>query len=332
MSRSKPTPWHLLRGGTIRRVERIDRGRVVVEVHDAPFAPRVVRLALSGVVASVTHHLVSDSDDDLDTTDVAEVARRRPLVGDVTAQGNHVHLDDGHRGWTQLVYEELTGDETLRSSVRDALEAWCAQWSGDGLPDAIVALVRAPRWSRADLAPLLEAWRVDRTSDLAVALEVVDRQLRDDATAPEPHVTVDERVRWARDACAAGGGVLSSSEIRALHASVAGLRGELPDPRIGRGLVRMLDLATDGWLVVDPASEVITDDGPTFADELLQHVAHHADRGTPDLLDRAASTLRSCPAMATRLRALAAQLRALGPEDRTLPDEVEVALHVRAAV
>jgi len=298
---SKTTPWRLLRGGTIRRVERLDRERFVVEVHDAPFAPRVVRLELSGVDVAVAHRLLGHADD-LDTTDVAEVARRRPLVGEVRALGEHgIAIDDGARGETRLAYERLTGDETLRSSVREALESWCAQWTGDGLPSVIVALVCAPSWSRADVGALLEAWRIDRTSDLAVAIEVVDGEVR--AWQGEPALAELHR--------------LSSSENSTLQACVAAMRGALPDPRLGRRLVRLAARATDV---------------PTVADELLQHLAHHADRGTPDLLDRAASTLRSCPAMAARLRALAAQLRALGPEDRTLPDEVEAALHVRAAV
>lgn len=168
---------------------------------------------------------------------------------------------------------------------------------------------------------LLDAWRKDKTSELADAIEVLcaDEALSAMEERMGDWATTDERPRiWEE-----------------LTAFVATLEARAPDPRVARALLRgIIGGPSDHWFRVDQVGHIAgpfpkTSDAPSFADRALALVERHADRGTRLLLEKIASVIAveaDCNGaeMVDRLRALATRLSS--------GDDVTLSLTTRDAI
>jgi hypothetical protein len=203
----------------------------------------------------------------------------------------------------------------------------------------LVHVAMRGEWTPELLGSLLEAWRSERTSELATTIEIIDdtpalrelvrvaRSSWDILLDETQDVPFKQRER-ANEACWAQ-----------LTRSVGELLDATPDPRIGRAMEGMLRGPSACWFRIDQVAHVIgrfeaPNDDPSFADHALALLAVHGDAGSPGRLRKRARSLRieadcNTAEMAERLDALAQQLEGRWPNDREMPDAVEQALRAR---
>jgi hypothetical protein len=170
---------------------------------------------------------------------------------------------------------------------------------------------------------LLGAWRVDRTSELADAIALLDElvlgePLRDTVRRALDSFDIAEEDRlpvWEK-----------------LTEYAATLLPLPPDPRIGRAIERMLLGPQEYMFRADQVAHHVvgrfpqTDSATSFADHAFALIERNADRGTAQRLEKLANVVYNdgdwdCNGVEVveRLRALAASL-AFGP-DTMLSDE-----------
>jgi hypothetical protein len=368
--------WCLLYSGVIEHVERAgDQATLTIHMDAVQLRGRLT-VQLEGVV-ELSHLRVSDQWDEPWVTDPNIIAARRPSVRSVCADDlpSAVRIEDpkgtlyieGHVSSFTLNERQQLSHQDLHDLAVTSVAQWQASWSGEGAHDAVASAVRAPRWTPDTVAALLTAWQIERTSELADALALVDQ-----ATRPSPPICLSPRAdqaaldAWCDTWAEAPGAALDDlaqcaaqtfdlwtstepAEDRAramksiwevLTQCVAALRGAAPDPRIGRALERMVRSPSDHWFRVDQVAHVAgplttSDTAPSFADHLLKLLAHHADRGAAARLTeeaRRVSIEADCNGaeMAACLRALSRELAERWPTDRRLCPDVEAALWVRA--
>lgn len=184
-------------------------------------------------------------------------------------------------------------------------------------------------WSADLLVPLLDAWRTERTSELADVIGVLGEAID---VEPCTILTLEDLAGWpaafdrAPSAALLALSTAATATFRLLEAEdpgprsprrgawldavhalnerwwrgftevVATLRDHPPDPRIGRALLAMLASPSDHWFRVDQVAHVAgpfdqVDDAPSFADVMVARVERDADAGTADALDASARHL-----------------------------------------
>jgi hypothetical protein len=249
----------------------------------------------------------------------------------IACAGLTLELDSG---------QPITLDE-LAAANAAYWQKWREHWSGESVHPLVHSAMRG-EWTAELLAALLEAWRSERTSDLATTIAIIDdtpalrelvraaRSTWDLLLDEKQDVPFEQReraneARWAQLTC-----------------SVGELVDAAPDPRIGRAMEGMLRGPSACWFRVDQVSHVIgrfeaPNDDPSFADHALALLAEHGDAGSPGRLRKRARSLRieadcNTAEMAERLDALAEQLAGRWPSDREMPDAVEQALRARCAL
>lgn len=185
-------------------------------------------------------------------------------------------------------------------------------------------------WSADLLGPLLDAWRAERTSELADVIGVLG-----DAIDAEPYTleTLEDLAGWTavfdrapsaalralpaaatatfhllaaddpgprsprRGAWLDARSALNARWWRGFTDIVGALREHPPDPRIGRALLAMLASPSDDWFRVDQVAHVAgpfepTDAAaPSFADVMLSRIERDADAGTADALEAGAAAV-----------------------------------------
>ncbi len=187
----------------------------------------------------------------------------------------------------------------------------------------------AARWDDALLRDLLDAWRVERTSDLADVIRVLGDALDGELVAI---VTLDDLAAWPAlferapsaalralstaandtfgllaDENPGSGSPLLGAWLDATSAlgarwwrgftdAIASLRDHPPDPRIGRALLDMLASPSDHWFRVDQVAHVAgpfetADTSPSFADVALARMERDADAGTSAALEEEADAV-----------------------------------------
>lgn len=245
--------------------------------------------------------------------------------------------------------------------LRDAVKAFWDEWRSLQEPRARHPLIEVAlsegAWSAAAMVPLLEAWRSERTSDLADAIEILGEATEGEALPLPAHP--EALASWQERFQSAPGTALSQLERcaiatfetlrgeepadrrglgawldaraavnadwwRALTTAVAGLRSAPPDPRIGRTMTRMLASPSDDWFVAEH-------DGESFAGHALSLMEAHADAGTPARLrlearDVAIEADCNGAEMVGELLRLADVVAEQHPRDRLLPGADERAL------
>jgi hypothetical protein len=259
-----------------------------------------------------------------------------------------------------------------RDTLRDAVRRYWTEWRATATLVDSHPLVRAAMdvpWTPALLVELVVAWREHRTSELSDTISIVDlairgarpAQFRGPADADRWIATwsdnvsgaleeLAERASWTHVATIERelGGTPTGDQIRVVTGPlwegitrcVGGLRDALADPRIGRGLHRLLYSNSDHYFRVDQVAHAVMSfakphDDPSFADHLFPLLELHADGGTSDaLVDEAYVQSIECDCngaeMAGRLRDLATTLAARYPNDRTLAPATAQALRERA--
>jgi hypothetical protein len=217
-------------------------------------------------------------------------------------------------------------------------QQWREHWAGESAHPLVRAAMRS-EWTAERLASLIEAWRSERTSELATTIEIIDdtpalRELVRAARATwdillddAQEIPFEQRER-ANEACWAQ-----------LTRSVAEFLDVAPDPRIGRAIEGMLKGPSACWFRVDQVHHAIAkfeapNDEPSFADHALALLAVHGDAGSAARLRERARQLRieadcNTAEMAERLDVLAEQLAGRWANDREMLDAVEQALRSR---
>jgi hypothetical protein len=185
------------------------------------------------------------------------------------------------------------------------------------------ALVDFARGARG-VSALLEAWREERTSELADAIEILEPL---DAVDDFVHRIASTRWNesWTYDEAAYAA---RAKAFEPFTREIARLRDHAPDPRIGRTVERAIrNSHSDNWFHADQVAHVIgrfpVPPGartPSFADHAFALLETHGDAGTPAPLEALASDLMieaGCneAEMASRLRELAQKLRDEHPYD-----------------
>jgi hypothetical protein len=352
-----PTPWNLLHDGKLVAIRRAGATvRLTIELPHlrVRFEPRgEAFLVQLHEVESFGYLPYTDRWDEPVIEELAAIVAEQPNL--VEAEARTPTRDDpatmivwGSLGSLRLAYAslELALDGGRPLTLAELNEAharywqdWRARWSGESVHPLVHAATR-DEWTVELLAALLDAWRSERTSDLASTIEIVEeisaltelvvdaRSTWDLLLGDGPEMTYDQRAatnaeRWA-----------------ALTGSVATLRAALPDPRIGRAIEGMLRGPSDCWFRIDQVAHIAgpfeaPNDEPSFADHALALLAEHGDAGSVERLRDKARRLRieadcNTAEMAERLDALAEKLEQRWPSDRTLPDAAEQALRARS--
>lgn len=252
-------------------------------------------------------------------------------------------------------YERMETDEALVDAWRTHWARWCESFEEE-LHPLLHAALRDAVVPSADA--LLEAWRAERTSDLASALDVLE--------TPEAAVrleSLDTFDAWAeRLASTPASSEVAVASLRELarcaawtfeiwsdrdttaewwrHMTVAlGRFDALPDPRCGHALLSTLYSPSDWWFRVDQVAHVVArfeaeSDEPSFADHLFRLLEVHADADTSGhALEVRDAILPECDCngaeMGERLRLFAEQTRARYPEDRPMSRDAHEALRWR---
>jgi len=361
-------PWNLLHDGIVVAIARTAvAGEVCLHVRARHLRaePFVVRLAEVTTLAYVPYDGSLDAPDVVDPQAIVAAA---PNLAEAVIEPDGLLVVAGSLGSLRLRYGALSLDgialDTLRGLVRDYWARWRAQWAMDAHPLVRDCITRRP-WNRTLLPALLEAWRTERTSDLADTIEILDActrgsppcalDLADLATlarwpaswSSDPGAALAELARIARSTWDLApdahvderhrlGGLVWSAIARALSATLA----TEPDPRVGRAVIEMLRTPSDHWFRVDQVGHVAgpfapPDDAPSFADHALVLLARHADAGSAARIEHQARVIlieADCNGaeMAARLSALAGRLRERFPADRTLAESAKTALRNRA--
>jgi hypothetical protein len=216
---------------------------------------------------------------------------------------------------------------------------------------------------REALPTLVDAWRADRTTELADAITIIDEITH--GAAPvllESPAAVDEwcatwpahlgaalaelagRARACWDLVLSpldAGHVVNASQWAGFARCAGALRAAAPDPRIGRAIESALRGPCDHMFRVDQVHHVVDrfeapNDDLSFADHAFALLDIHADGGTAARLDgeaRRALIEADCNGaeLAHRLLALAHELRARYATDHTLLEADAKALRMYAA-
>lgn len=351
------TPWNLLHDGTLTAIRRTGASvRLTLELPHlrVRFEPQgeAFFVHLHGV-ESFGYLPYTDRWDEPVIEELAAIVAARPNI--VEAERRSPTSDDpatmvvwGSLGSLRMSYAELElglddGRPITLAELADAnaayWQAWRERWAGESAHPLVRAAMREA-WTGELLAALLDAWRRERTSELATTIEILDAQ-------PMLRELVDAaRACW--DLLLGEGSELGYDQRSAINAErwveltrrVAPLRDVAPDPRIGRAIEGMLRGPSDAWFRVDQVDHVAgpfeaPNDEPSFADHAIALLAEHGDAGSVARLRDTASRLRieadcNTAEMAERLDALAERLEQRWPSDRELPDAAEQALRVRS--
>ncbi len=341
---SSPAPWCHAYDAELTAVRREDDGLEV-----ALWLPRLARSAtmrLDGVTRF-------DWRPDAHTWDDEDVA-------DLDAIGGAGLTVEGAR-WTRDGRDVvvLTTDGTLYLACADVApepgltEDWRAFWAdwGAAFDEPVHPAVRA--WLVDGAGPpvdaLLETWRRERTSDLALLIDALD-----DPTTPVRLEALEDVARWVDTF--AEGPVGATRELARCAAwtfdpwlddrPVADAWWErltwaiarvdpAPDPRVGHALLDTLYSPSDYWFRLDQVAHIAgpfeaASDDPSFADHLFARLDAHADAGTADhALEVREAILPECDCngaeMGDRLLAFADEVRARYPEDRRLSRDARAA-------
>jgi hypothetical protein len=334
-----PEPWNLLHDGVIVGLER--KGDEALVAITAPH----LRVRIDGTDGHVTLHLqgvehlsfrpYSDRWDQADLEDASAIVEARPSIADAEIEGDALVVW-GPSGSLRAIYRELAieldGQPIELAMLRDAAKSYWDEWRASHDVAGAHPLVREAlrgAWTAAAMGPLLEAWRAERTSDLADAIEALDRAIHPeplpDVAEPgdldgwrarfdrAPGRALDQLVRCAYatfdtledeepDDRSRVGPWLEAVAARnaAWWDALAGALGTLADapsdPRIGRAVVRMLRSPSDHWFRPDQVSHAAgptpaPHDQPSFADHALARIDRDGDAGTPALLDHRAEAI-----------------------------------------
>ena len=328
--------FELLHDGVVVGMTRSER-EIVLSIA----APHL-RARIDGSAGEITIRL-SDVDsfeylpyehrwDDPPLVDPEDVVRAIPDFAGAALERGELAVY-GSAGVIRTVYGALSLElegrpiaiESLRAAASAFWEEWRALQPGSELHPQIREALRG-RWSEASMAPLLEAWRAERTSDLADTIEALDRALHPpklpDAATPEeladfrasldraPGRALDRLARAAlatfdlladcepSDRSALGAwlderGEASRAWWGAITGAIASLRDVPADPRIGRGVLALLRGPSGDWFRIDQVAHVAgpfvaPDDTPSFADHALALLEVHADAGSAARLERTA--------------------------------------------
>lgn len=376
-----PTPWMLLHDGRLVAIRRTTgHAWLTVEIphlrsrFDPPSDAIVVELRGLSRLGYLPY---SDRWDEPLITELAAIVAERPTVADVE---HRAALGDepaqmivwGSLGSLRLSYTQLElaladgrpcSIAALREAVAGFWHDWRERWQGNEVHPRVREAARE-RWTATLLATLIEAWRSERTTDLAGAIAIVDEALRG-PVAISP-VDADDVDRWCASYTEQPGAALAELGERAraswdllldrrldvdeglrrnaerwqqFSRCLAALATAAPDPRIGRAIEAMLRGPSDHWFRVDQVSHAIgqfepPDDRPSFADHALALLDVHGDAGSPARLREQSGRLLieadcNTAEMSRRLAALADRLADRWPRDRPLPDAVEQALRHR---
>jgi hypothetical protein len=352
-----PTPWNLLHDGTLIAIRRTGASvRLTIELPHlrVRFEPRgeAFFVHLHGV-ESFGYLPYTDRWDEPLIEELAAIVAARPNV--VAAERCSPTRDDpatmvvwGSLGSLRMSYAKLElalddGRPITLAELIDAnaayWQAWREHWAGASAHPLVRQAMREA-WTAELLAALLDAWRSERTSELAKTIEILEdqailRELVDDARACWD-VLLGEGSEMDYDQRAA----INAERWAELTLRVAPLRDAAPDPRIGRAIEGMLRGPSEAWFRVDQVAHIAgpfeaPNDEPSFADHALALLAEHGDAGSIARLRDRARRLRieadcNTAEMAGRLDALAEQLEQRWPSDRELPDAAEQALRVRS--
>lgn len=377
-----PETWGLLHDGQVVGVDRRgDHATVRISARhvrkhlDGSTGDFVLRLA---GVEKLVYLPYGDRWDEPEIDEPDAIVRAEHAVSDASLERGELVVW-GAMGSLRLVYRDLDlelddGSPTDAEAIRGAVQAFWDGWRARQALDDVHPLIRdalTGTWSQSSRAPLLEAWRTERKSDLLDALERLDAirwpESFPDVTAPEqlddwserwnaaPSAALEQLVRCAfatfdaledeKEQYVAQHGVGAWLDARsecsarfweALTRAIGTLRGNEPDPRIARAVLRMLRGPSDHWYRIDQVAHVAgvfaaESDAPSFADHALFLIEHHADAGTPERLDERAASLSleaDCNGanMAGDLRRLAKKLREHFGADRPLAEAASIAL------
>ena len=336
-----PEPWDLLHDGrVVGVVRRGDHATVRISARhvrqhlDGSTGDFVLRLA---GVEKLVYLPYGDRWDEPELDDPDAIVQAEHAVSDASVERGELVVW-GAMGSLRLVYRALElqlddGTPTDADAIRGAVRAFWDGWRATQALDDVHPLIRdalTGTWSQSSRAPLLAAWRVERKSDLADALEQLDAASADafaDVTAPEqlgdwserwnaaPAAALEQLVRCAfatfdvsvdeEESYVARHGIGAWLDARlecsarfwaALTHAIGPLRDVEPDPRISRAILRMLRGPSDHWYRVDQVAHVAgsfeaESDAPSFADHALFLIEHHADAGTPARLDERAASV-----------------------------------------
>ena len=351
-----PTPWNLLHDGSIVALERDLADQVSVWV-DVPYVR--ARFSDGGTLfrlrlAACTEFTYTPYDEP-PITELAAIASSEPSLVEAHLDGDDI-LVWGSAGSLRMRYTSLeleldTGMpiplEELRRVVRSYWDEWRARWAPTLAHSTIRTVIEGQPLREARLA-LLEAWRAERTSELAKAIAIIDERTRGAAPVrlegPDPFAAWC--ATWSTEPGAALAELARGVQVSHVNASDAArwagltrclgaLRDAEPDPRIGRAIEQALESPIGARFRFDQVHHMTSfakpDDEPHFADHALALLELHADAGTAARLDARADHLRGdAPELSDHLDDLATKLRARYSQDRVLSDEVAAALRSRS--
>lgn len=381
-----PTPWDLLHDGTLVAIVRTgNRARLTIRIpflrarFEAPGDAFVVELHGLEVLGYLPY---SDRWDEPLITDLAAIVAAKPNLVEAEWRPDRARaLDEagpamivwGGLGSLRLAYAELElalddGRPVTLAELGEAVarywQDWREHWKGWEVHPLVHAATREP-WTAELLAGLIEAWRTERTSDLAEAIAIIDKALRD----PAPLTLTGEAdvAPWCASWASTPGAALAELARRAsatwdillgegdlayrereqanqacwdqLRRCVAALAEAPADPRIGRTIEAMLRAPSNHWFRVDQVHHVIDRFDPpadqvgvpSFADHALALLDVHGDAGSVGRLRELARRMlieADCNEveMSDRLATLAERLASRWPKDRALPSAVEQSL------
>jgi hypothetical protein len=316
-----PEPWNLLHDGSVLGLSRAGSDAVVriAAPHvrarlDGGHGPIVLRL--SDVVK-----IAYEPYDEPVIEDVSAIADAGADVVDAVIEGDELVVY-GSRGVLRLVYGALSIEiaalgEGVRSValpfLREAVQTFWDDWRAlqePTEPHPLVArAIDGGGWSAEALVLLIEAWRTERTSELADAIELLGMAIEDqvlerpnspagllawrahfDATPSAALALLQEcafatfdTLRFVEPVAPSNPQDLtrwleesassSAAWWRALTAAVATLRDEPADPRIARAMIGMLRSPSDDWFRLDQVAHVA---GPHATADETPSFADHA--------------------------------------------------------
>jgi hypothetical protein len=367
-----PTPWNLLHDGTIVRLERDLADEVSVWI-DAPYVR--ARFPDGGTLFRFRLAACAELDyqphDEPSITELAAIASSEPDIREAVARRDGIVVF-GSAGsllasYASLALELDTGTPLAIDELRRVVRAYWDEWRTRSAPVIAHPAIRAVldgRPLRAALPDLLAAWRLERTSELAKAIVIVDERTRGATPArlggpetcdawcatwaTEPGAALAELARrawacWAEllapDADYSAVEAAQATLWTGLARCAGALRSAAPDPRIGRALEDTFDSPSNNWFRIDQVHHAIgsfpkPNDDPSFADHALALLELHADAGTANRLYEQVNRLLieadcNTAELAARLRELAARLAARYPDDTKLADEIAMGLRSR---